>query len=141
MEDETSPNELWISKEEFNALNKCSSDVRYKYALKRIAAMETLWLISESEDDEYIAYQICDNERFLPIWSSKEYAQAFCVEDFSSCKCTPITLEYFCETIIDFICEKKLLINVFPTQKESFGKIVDLNTFVNDLSVELDDYK
>ncbi len=133
------PNELKISKEEFKALTKCSSEVRYQYALKRIADTETMWSIIE--DTESFAIQSYGNERFLLIWSSKEYAQAFCVNNWSSCKCIAITLDAFEKSIIDFICEEKLLINVFPTQQEVFGKIVGLNSFAKDLSEALEDYK
>lgn len=136
MEDEV--RELKISDKEFEALNKCTPDIRYRYTLKRIADTEAMWLIWN--DETHLAIQLMGKERLLPMWSSKEYAQAFCVDDFSSCKCKAVTIEYFVESIIDVICEDKLLINVFPTQQECRGKVVDLNTFAGDLSKELEDY-
>lgn len=136
MEDEV--RELKISDKEFEALNKCTPDIRYRYTLKRIADTEAMWLIWN--DETHLAIQLMGKERLLPMWSSKEYTQAFCVGDFSSCKCKAVTIEYFVESIIDVICEDKLLINVFPTQQEGRGKVVDLNTFAEDLSKELEDY-
>ncbi len=136
MEDEV--RELKISDKEFKALNKCTPDIRYRYTLKRIADTEAMWLIWN--DETHLAIQLMGKERLLPMWSSKEYAQAFCVDDFSNCKCKAVTLEYFVESIIDVICEDELLINVFPTQQEGRGKVVDLNTFAGDLSKELEDY-
>lgn len=45
------------------------------------------------------------------------------------------------EVVIDFICEKGLYINVFPTEKDPFGQIVSLNKFAEDLSILLEDYE
>lgn len=42
--------------------------------------------------------------------------------------------------MIDYICQNDLLINVFPTVSDPFGKIVGLNTFAEDLSKALEDY-
>lgn len=135
----TNPSEMKISKEEFMALIKCPSDVRYKYTLKRIADTERMWSIVGNTGSFII--QIKGNERLLPIWLSKEYAHAFCEDNCGSCKCIAITLDSFEESVIDFICEEKLLINVFPTPRGIFGKIVDLNTFAEDLSETLEEYK
>lgn len=139
MEKETNQNGLMISKEEFKALIKCRSEVRYQYALKRIADTETMWSIVE--DENAFAIQSLDNERLLPIWSSKEYAQAFCTNNWTGYRGIAITLDSFEESIIDYICREGLLINVFPTEQEAFGKIVGLNTFAEDLCRVLEDYK
>ena len=72
----TNLNELYISSKEFEALNKCSSEIRYSYTLKRIADTETMWSIVDEEG--LFAIQDYNNAHILPIWSSKEYAQAFC---------------------------------------------------------------
>ena len=45
MEKETKIRELWISNEEFQALEKCNSEIRYTYTIKRIADAEALWYI------------------------------------------------------------------------------------------------
>ena len=80
-------------------------------------------------------------ERLLPIWYSKEYTQAFCINDNTDCESVAITLDSFEESVIDYICKAGLFLNVFPTVQESLGKIVGLNTFAEDLSEFLDDYK
>ena len=128
-----------ISKEEFKALTKCRSEVRYQYALKRIADAETMWSIAKNKNT--FAIQSLGNERLLPIWSSKEYAQAFCTNNWAGYEVIAITFDSFEESIIDYICEEGLLINVFPTGQEVFGKIVELNTFAEDLGKILEDYK
>ena len=78
MEKETKIRELWISNEEFQALEKCNSEIRYTYTIKRIADAEALWYILD--EDGYLIIQTDGNKKFLPVWSSKEYAQVFCVK-------------------------------------------------------------
>lgn len=136
---ETSLNELVVSKEEFKALTKCRTEVRYQYALKRIADTETMWSIVG--DKSPFAIQSFGKERLLPVWSSKEYAQAFCINDYADCESIAITLDSFEESVIDYICKEGLLLNIFPTVQEPLGKIVGLNTFAEDLSKFLEDYK
>ena len=131
--------ELKISIEELKALINCKSEIRYQYTLKRIADTECMWSIIGSNNS--FAIQDYEGKRLLPIWSSKEYAQAFCVNDRAKFKCCAISLDKFEESIIDFICNERLLINVFPTEKDPFGKIVGLNKFAEDLSIILEDYE
>jgi hypothetical protein len=136
---ETSLNELRISNEEFETLTKCQPEVRYQYTLKRIADTETMWSIVGGKNS--FAIQSFGKERLLPIWSSKEYAQAFCMKENADCESIAITLDSFEESVIDYICKEELLLNVFPTIQEPVGKIVGLNTFAEDLSKILEDYK
>ena len=63
------------------------------------------------------------------------------VDDNADCESIAITLDSFEESVIDYICKEELLLNVFPTVQEPLGKIVGLNTFAEDLSEFLDDYK
>ena len=131
--------ELRISTEEKKALIQCQTEVRYKYTLKRIADTETLWSIVEGKDS--FSIQSKGKMRLFPIWSAKEYAQAFCVNERINCQSIAIPLDFFENSVIDFICEKGLYINVFPTEKEPFGQIVSLNRFAEDLSDFLEDYQ
>ena len=92
-------------------------------------------------DKNSFAIQSFGKERLLPIWSSKEYTQVFCINDNADCESIAITLDSFEESVIDYICKEELLLNVFPTIQEPVGKIVGLNTFAEDLSEILEDYK
>ena len=131
-------NEVIISEKEFNALIKSQPDVRYQYALKRIADTETMWSIVDNNGAFFI--QSYGNERLFPIWPFKEYAHAFCAKHWSICKIKAISLETFENSIIDFICKERLSINVFPIGQEVLDKVVGLNQFAEDLSHELEDY-
>lgn len=130
---------LIISTEEKNALIQCQSDIRYKYTLKRIADTETLWSIVENEDTFSIQYH--GKMKLFPIWSAKEYTQDFCVNERKDCQSIAIDLDCFENSVIDFICEKGLYINVFLCRKDPFGQIVSLNKFAEDLSILLEDYE
>lgn len=130
--------DLKITIEEIKALMRCQPEVRYQYTLKRIADTEYLWsIIGNDSSFEILTY---GNKRLFPIWPFKEYAEAFCINDKANFKCYAISLNYFEDSVIDFICENGLLISVFPTEREPIGKIVNLNKFVEDLSVFLEDY-
>lgn len=131
--------EMIISENEFNALINSQPNVRYQYALKRIADTETMWSIVDNKG-AFVIHSY-GNERLFPIWSSMEYAHAFCVKDWSNCKIKAISLDTFESSTIDFICKEGLSINVFPTGQEVLGKVVGLNQFAEDLSHALEDYK
>lgn len=138
MEKNTISTELTISQKEFEALIECPNEVRYLYALKRIADTETMWTIVD--DNGAFVIQSYSDERFISLWSSKEYAQAFCIKDGTNYKVKAVTLDTFEDTIIDYICEEELLLNIFPTEQKTLGKVVGLNKFAEDLSHVLEDY-
>ena len=138
MEKETKIWEYRISKEEFQALEKCNSETRYTYTVKRIIDAEVLWTIVDEED--HLVIQTDGNKKFLPVWSSKEYAQVFCVKGENNYKYSAFTWETFEDSVMEYIRQNDILINVFPTKKEPFGKIVDSNTFVEEINKLIEEY-
>ena len=138
MEKETKIRELWISKEEFQALEKCNSETRYTYTVKRIIDTEVLWTIVDEKD--HLVIQTDGNKKLLPVWSSKEYAQVFCVKGENNYKYSAFTWETFEDSVMEYIRQNDILINVFPTKKEPFGKIVDSNTFVEEINKLIEEY-
>ncbi len=139
MERKTNLNEMKISSQEKQALLSCSSDIRYKYSIKRIADTEIIWTLGLQ--DESFAVQKNGNDKFFLVWNSKDFADIFGSKYLKEYVCIPIPLEIFEEKTIDYICESGCLINVFPTQTEIFGKIVDINTFAEDLAKALEEYQ
>ena len=137
--DSSSVFQLKVSREEFDAMNKCNRDIRYKYVMKRIADTETLWSIAK--DESAIIIQVQDGIRLFPVWSSKEYGISFCECMSSNCTCLPISLDDFVEYFIDLILDEDLLVNVFPTPNEPLGKIVTINQFADCLGEELEEYE
>lgn len=138
MEKETKIWEYRISKEEFQALEKCNSETRYTYTVKRIIDAEVLWTILDEED--HLVIQTDGNKKLLPVWSSKEYAQVFCVKGENNYKYSAFTWETFEDSVMEYIRQNDILINVFPTKKEPFGKIVDSNTFVEEINKLIEEY-
>ena len=138
MEKETKIWEYRISKEEFQALEKCNSETRYTYTVKRIIDTEVLWTIVDEED--HLVIQTDGNKKLLPVWSSKEYAQVFCVKGENNYKYSAFTWETFEDSVMEYIRQNDILINVFPTKKEPFGKIVDSNTFVEEINKLIEEY-
>ena len=138
MEKETKIWEYRISKEEFQALEKCNSETRYTYTVKRIIDAEVLWTIVDEED--HLVIQTDGNKKLLPVWSSKEYAQVFCVKGENNYKYSAFTWETFEDSVMEYIRQNDILINVFPTKKEPFGKIVDSNTFVEEINKLIEEY-
>ena len=139
MEENTSPNELNISPKEIEAIMACPLDVRYQYTIKRIADIETMWTLGM--DNQTFAIQKIREDYLLPIWYSKEFAIIFGSTFMKEYSCIPISLDNFEENVIDIICEKGYLLNVFPTPTEEIGKVVGINSFSKDLSKALNEYE
>ena len=77
----------------------------------------------------------------FPIWPFKEYAEIYLCGKTVGFDVVSIDLNKFENEVIDFICDNNFPIAVFPILDDDTGKIVDLDTFVKDLSVELENYK
>ena len=124
---------------EISALLDKSAEVRYKYSIKRIADADCLWTIISS-DGNYclIASNGC---QMFPIWPFKEYAEIYLGGKTVGFDVVSIDLNKFENEVIDIICDNNFTIAVFPISDDDTGKIVDLDTFVKDLSVELENYR
>ncbi len=49
-------------------------------------------------------------------------------------------LEKFADELVDSLCENGMSICVFPVSDGDRGKIVGVNTFAEDLAIELENY-
>lgn len=131
--------QLKVSVKEFESLNRCDRNIRYKYVMKRIADTETIWTLAKNEST--VGILIYEGQGLFPMWSSREFGEAFCQDMDPNYICLPLSLDDFVEYFIDFICEEDLLINIFPTTNEPIGKIVDINEFAEYLNKELEAYQ
>lgn len=52
-----------------------------------------------------------------------------------------LDLVLIADELIDSLCENGMSICVFPVSEEDRGRIVGVNTFAEDLAVELENYK
>ena len=128
-----------LTDKEISALLDKSAEVRYRYSIKRIADADCLWAIVSS-DGSYclIAGNGC---QMFPIWPFKEYAEIYLGEKTVGFNVVSIDLNKFENEVIDIICDNNFPIYVFPVSDDTPGKIVNLDTFVKDLSVELENYQ
>ena len=129
-----------LTDKEISSMLAQSPEVRYSYSLKRMADNGYIWYLS-SDDDSYMCIQYGDI-RLFPVWPFKEYAEKF-VSSMSNghkCNCLKLNIEEFSDKLVDYLCETGMSIGVLPVAESDYGKIVSVNTFAEDLSVELENY-
>ena len=129
-----------LTDKEINAMVAQPSDVRYEYSLKRIADNDSLWCLSSGED-RYMFIQE-KGVKLFPIWPFKEYANKYLLtlgfeKDY---RCVEIGIEKFSNEFVDYLCDNAIHVCLFPISHIDCGKIVSVNTFAEDLSVELENY-
>lgn len=129
-----------LTDKEINAISGKSPDVRYGYSLKRIADNDCLWVLASKEGNFFCIQD--EGLKVLPIWPFKEYAEKYILArgKEEDCKAFGISLEKFSDELVDFLCENGMPICVFPISETVRGKIVSVNTFAEDLAVELENY-
>ena len=129
-----------LTDKEINSMLAQSPEVRYSYSLKRIADNGYLWYLS-SDDDSYMCIQDGDI-RLFPVWPFKEYAEKFVSSMSNGHKYnfSKLSLEEFSDKLVDYLCETGMSIGVFPVTESDYGKIISVNTFAEDLSVDLENY-
>lgn len=122
-----------------SALLDKSAEMRYKYSIKRIADTESLWTIIS--DDGY--YRLIDNngKQLFPIWPFKEYVEMYMIGEATDFNAISIDLIKFENEVIDIIRNNNIPLAIFPISDDNTGKIIEANTFIKDLYVELANYK
>ena len=132
---------MQLTDKEIDSLLTQSPDVRYTYSLKRIADSGYIWYLS-SDDDSYMCIQDGDI-RLFPVWPFKEYAEKYvsCMRKGHKCNCSKLDLEEFSDKLVDYLCETGMPIGVFPVVENDYGKVISINNFAEDLSVELENYQ
>ena len=128
-----------LTDKEISALLDKSAEVRYRYSIKRIADADCLWTIISS-DGSYCLI-VGNGCQMLPIWPFKEYVEIYLCGKTVEFYVVSIDLNKFENEVINIICDDNFPISVFPVSDEDTGKIVDLDTFVKDLYVELENYR
>ena len=128
-----------LTDKEISSMLAQSPDVRYSYSLKRIVDNGYLWYMSS--DNSYMCIQN-GGIRLFPVWPFKEYAEKFLSSMSNGHKYnfSKLSLEEFSDKLVDYLCETGMSIGVFPVAENDYGKIISVNTFAEDLSVELENY-
>lgn len=129
-----------LTDKEITCILAQSPDVRYGYSLKRIADNDCLWVLI-TKAGHYISTHE-DGLKELPIWPFQEYAENYISALYKDNNYTTIglNLEKFSDELVDSLCENGTSICVFPISEKDNGKIVSVNTFAEDLAIELENY-
>lgn len=129
-----------LTDKEINAVVAQPSDVRYNYSLKRIADNHSLWCLYSGENGYMFIQE--KGVKLFPIWPCMEYANQYLltVGFEKDCRCVEIDIEKFSNEFVGYPCETGISIGVFPVAENDYGKIVSVNNFAEDLSVELENY-
>ena len=124
-----------LKTQEIESVIKLEPFERYKYSLKRIADNETLYTIKR--DNETIAISDLDDEKLIPFWSAKQFAELNITDEWNEFYVEEISLDDFENEMVDFINENNFLMNIFPTNNKT-GFVVSLDEFIRDLNIELE---
>lgn len=123
--------------QEVESVIKLEPFERYKYTLKRIADNETLYTIKK--DDETIAISDLDNEKLIPFWSAKEFAELNISDEWKDFYVEEISLIDFEKDVMNLIEKENFLLNIFPINNKT-GFVVSLDEFIRDLNEELENF-
>ena len=124
-----------LKTQEIERVIKLEPFERYKYSLKRIADNETLYTIKR--DNETIAISDLDEEKLIPFWSAKQFAELNITDEWNEFYVEEISLDDFENEMVDFINENNFLMNIFPINNKT-GFVVSLDEFIRDLNIELE---
>ena len=124
-----------LKTQEIESVIKLEPFERYKYSLKRIADNETLYTIKR--DKETIAISDLDDEKLIPFWSAKQFAELNITDEWNEFYVEEISLDDFENEMVDFINENNFLMNIFPINNK-IGFVVSLDEFIRDLNIELE---
>lgn len=124
-----------LKTQEIESVIKLQPFERYKYSLKRIADNETLYTIKR--DNETIAISDLDDEKLIPFWSAKQFAELNITDEWNEFYVEEISLDDFENEMVDLINENNFLMNIFPINNKT-GFVVSLDEFIRDLNIELE---
>lgn len=124
---------------EIEALLRSLDQVRYEYAIKRVAGAEQLW--SLRNEDGWVLYGTGDGRETHPIWPHQIYAKACAEDEWSDCEPVEIELAEWLEKWTPGMIRDKRMIAVFPIPKNGKTIVVEPERFASDLQSELAKYE
>lgn len=120
---------------QIKSVYKLDNKARYRYTIKQIVEWGCLWSIIDKRNQLFS--QDKDRDPFFQIWPAKEYVNNYISNDnFSPVK---INLDFFIKKILPDIITRNQKLMFFSTPTDE-GLIVECESFLNDLSEELDKY-
>lgn len=126
-----------VSSEEKKHVLQLPSFERYRYFIKRVAALEVLWTLVNEDGD--LAISSDDDFTFVHFWSAKEYIEDAFLVMWENVEMLEININEL-DGLLGYIENRGYLIDVFPINGMS-GFVVDVNEFARDLNAELEQYE
>jgi len=123
---------------EIKKVSALESFARYKYAIKRIADQDVIFVLKNEED--LWAISEVDNTKLFPIWPALEYAVNCLDSGWSKFSPLKISINEFQDEIIPQLENEGILLNIFPVGLNT-GFVVDVEEFIRDLKIELKKYE
>lgn len=114
--------------------NQLSADQRYEFFIEHAVRSGFIWSL-ESEEG-WVVLSTDDDEECLPIWSHKELAAAWAIDDWSDCTPQAIALDLWLERWTPGMIEDGSLLAVFPRDDEE-GAVVGPKELRASLEAEL----
>ncbi|WP_419868700.1 DUF2750 domain-containing protein [Chryseobacterium sp. CT-SW4] len=116
---------------------KMNDDERYDYFIRKVADFEEIWGLS---DDGWALLGDNNENRVLPLWPEKEFAELCAVDQWKDYKPELIELDNFLEKWIPGMTNDKTLVNIFSTPNAK-GIVITPNDLLSDLQEELEQYE
>lgn len=108
---------------------------RYQYFIKKVADWEEFFTLIDEKGD-YVLSEL-DNYELLPLWSTREFAELCKVDGWENHMIKELTLEDLESEFIEFVSDRKCLMNVFPVNNNT-GFVVSVDEFIWDMNDELE---
>lgn len=122
-----------IYENEIKEISSLEPNERYNYFIKNVANIETMYTLYK--DGKFVLTCI-NNNKLLPLWSAKEFAENYRNIRWDDAIVQEISLDYFEDNLSEF---EDFLFNIFPVTDKT-GFVVTLDEFVRDLTEEFNRY-
>jgi hypothetical protein len=128
---------LKISDKELAQIGRKDAITRYEYFIKKVADQQEICILRDSGGDYYL--DVVDNEKFIHMWCSTEYATNFIKNKEVNHKPVTIDFDFLRYKLCPMIKEKEITLSIMPS-KEHTGYCIHLDKFIHDLKHYLDEW-
>ncbi|WP_305422443.1 DUF2750 domain-containing protein [Photobacterium leiognathi] len=91
------------------------AEKRYKHLVKEVVANREIWILI---DEHGCVMLNTDDEDCVPVWSNKEFAEAWATGEWDNCKAESISLNKWHSRWTHGLEDDELAIVVFPIQDQ-----------------------
>ena len=114
---------------DFEHIKTLSPEKRYQYLLKQVSLLQEIWILT---DEHGCVMLNTEDEDCVPIWPSKDHAEAWATGDWSNCSATVISKKDWHQRWTNGLQEDDLALAIFPNPNED-GLVILPEEFEHDL--------